>query len=161
MADHRNTHWDHFLYTRDMQYNTIIIHNNDIPGIHCTPPLQKLKSTSTKYTQHITHKTAQFTCMHICLELDAEDNDGLQVIRWTKRWVHLGLNPSQGEEVVLDSRQNSTLIPVVECLLHSLAVTSNTQVQVMFPQLPSVHLYQVSQRTESLYYEVVLVLEHS
>ena len=96
--------------------------------------------------------------MYICLELDAEDNDGLQVIRWTKKWVHLGLNPSQGEEAVLDSRQNSTLIPVVECLLHSLAVTSNMQVQVMFPQLPSV---QVSQRTESLYYEVVLVLEHS
>ena len=73
-----------------------------------------------------------------------------------------GPQPSQGEEVVLDSWQNSTLIPVVECLLHSLAVTSNTQVvQLIFPQLPSVHLYQVSQRTESLYYEVVLVLEHS
>ena len=66
--------------------------------------------------------------------------------------MQLGLDSSHGEEVVLDSLQNATLIPVVECLLHSLAVTSNMQVvQVMFPQLPSVHLYQVSQRTESLY----------
>ena len=55
------------------------------------------------------------------MELDAEDNDGLQVVQWTRKWVHLGLNPSQGEEVVLDFLQNSTLIPVVECLLHSLA----------------------------------------
>ena len=31
----------------------------------------------------------------------------------TRKWAHLGLDLSQGEEVVLDSLQNSTLIPVV------------------------------------------------
>ena len=57
------------------------------------------------------------------------------------------------EEEVLDSLQNSTLSLWLSVFSTHRLVTSHPQViQVTFPQLPSVHLHQVSQRTESLYY---------